>query len=121
MYRSFIANNKDFCILTVSELPIKRWLWGEGPTVCRNVWCGAHGVRWDGWLGLPQRRAAPHPSRLGPAEEGSIGLEGRERGGGLGLGSTEVAGAGGLARSCPCLRVAGCCLAVFPHVPRVSG
>mmetsp|Transcript_1270 Transcript_1270/g.1704 ORF Transcript_1270/g.1704 Transcript_1270/m.1704 type:complete len:131 (-) Transcript_1270:357-749(-) len=38
VYRSFIANNKDFCILTVSELPIKRWLWGEG-----NMWCRVFG------------------------------------------------------------------------------
>ena len=60
------------------------------------------------------------PQKRGPVAQGG-GLEGRKRGGGLGLGSTEVAGAGGLARSCPCLRVAGCCLAVFPHVPRVSG
>ena len=51
VYRSFIANNKDFCILTVTELPLKRWLRGEGPAWCFNcvvrcelgevAWCGA--------------------------------------------------------------------------------
>ena len=50
VYRSFIANNKDFCILTVSELPIKRWLWGEGPTwfwgVSGGVSCGAGWLEW---------------------------------------------------------------------------
>ena len=36
VYRSFIANNKDFCILTVTEVPMKRWLRGEGPAWCRD-------------------------------------------------------------------------------------
>lgn len=51
VYRSFIANNKDFCILTVSELPIKRWLWGEEPIWFWGVSSGGVSccAGWFGW------------------------------------------------------------------------
>ncbi len=72
VYRSFIANNKDFCILTVSELPIKRWLWGEGPALCRGVWCGAVG-RGDVSGGL---RASPSSLAVGARREAGAGTRG---------------------------------------------
>ena len=120
MYRSFIANNKDFCILTVSELPIKRWLWGEGPAVCRGVWCGAVG-RGDVCRGS---RASPSSLAAGARREAGAGtrraavvLEGRGRGTRRGLGRTGAAGPG--AGSCPRAYAKPCCVAVLPscHVP----
>jgi hypothetical protein len=60
VYRSFIANNKDFCILTVTELPMKRWLWGEGPVQFPTVWRDAKRVGWIWDLGA-------RPPLVGPS------------------------------------------------------
>ncbi|EKX54713.1 hypothetical protein GUITHDRAFT_131754 [Guillardia theta CCMP2712] len=29
LYRSFMATNKDFCLTSFGQAPIKRWLWGK--------------------------------------------------------------------------------------------